>query len=111
MIKFKEDCEKIWKKQVAALSIEWDNIQSSSKENDAVTKDDDDDDESDLSDFSDFEDEVGGPASSAAVVSGAGSRKKKKEGEDTKELKSLKTGEFFDSITPNKASLAICHTY
>jgi hypothetical protein len=93
---FREACQSIWKKQIAALSIQWNDL-GRGGEDDEDDSDDNFDDE-----FSDLEEDVAPSGSNAPGIvnhpAGNG-RGKKKEEEDTKELKSLKTGEFFDSLT------------
>lgn len=77
------------------MSVQWKDILNTIQE-DENSDDDDFDDE-----FSDLEDDIAPSSSNAPGIVNTSNKGRKKEEEDTKELKSLKTGEFFDSLKPN----------
>jgi hypothetical protein len=109
-----------------ALSLQWKDIQplgTEEKEDDDCNSEEDDDEFDD--EFSDLEEDV--PSTAHGIVPsssggrgrggrggrgeggrgrGRGGRGSKKEAEDTKELKSIQTGEFFDSLTNNTPASA-----
>jgi hypothetical protein len=104
LIDFRLHCQAIWEKQFDALSIQWDDLAAGRGDEDEDDIDDMFDEEFD-GDFDDLEDSVATKSSNAPGNSSASNGKgKKKEEEDNKELKSLKTGEFFDSLTPAPAA-------
>ena len=98
MSDFREACQKLWKSQASTLSIQWKDLQPPGTEEE--DEDEDLSDEDDFDDeFSDFDEDVA--AKGSTTPSSSGGKGRKKEEEDTKELKSIQTGEFFDSLTTN----------
>jgi hypothetical protein len=114
---FREACQNIWKKQASALSLQWKDIRpprtkAEGDEGEENTEDEDEEDDDFDDEFSDLEDDVAAKGSTAhgKVPSSGGGGGRKKEEEDTKELKSIQTGEFFDSLTTNPPASASAST-